>query len=86
MKTIWRMLNKWYAKAMGYFWTPCPICGEEFGGHEYVSGTSLCVSPSSGLCVCKKCKDAAEEINRLNGWCDWRRTENSGMEWRGIYP
>lgn len=29
-----RYINKLYAKLFGYFWLPCPICGEMFGGHE----------------------------------------------------
>lgn len=24
-----------YANKHGYFWLPCPICGEYFGGHEW---------------------------------------------------
>lgn len=31
---IIRWLNKWYANWFGYFWLPCPLCGEFFGGHE----------------------------------------------------
>jgi hypothetical protein len=23
-----------YAERYGYFWLPCPLCGDEFGGHE----------------------------------------------------
>jgi hypothetical protein len=30
----WRWLNRVYANAVGYFWLPCPLCGEMFGGHE----------------------------------------------------
>lgn len=29
-----RWFNKMYAKLRGYFWLPCPRCGQEFGGHE----------------------------------------------------
>jgi hypothetical protein len=29
-----RWLHKTYANVMGYFWIPCPSCGEMFGGHE----------------------------------------------------
>lgn len=24
-----------YAREHGYFWLPCPLCGEQFGGHEW---------------------------------------------------
>jgi hypothetical protein len=29
-----RRLNRIYAFLFGYFWLPCPACGEMFGGHE----------------------------------------------------
>lgn len=28
----WR---RWRALFGGYFWLPCPVCGTEFGGHEW---------------------------------------------------
>lgn len=30
-----RSFNEWYAHAFGYFWLPCPLCGVNFGGHEW---------------------------------------------------
>lgn len=33
-----RWANHWYARIFGYFWIPCPICGERFGGHERERG------------------------------------------------
>lgn len=30
-----RWLNRLYAGLFGYFWLPCPLCGEYFGGHEW---------------------------------------------------
>ncbi len=29
-----RRLNRVWAFLLGFFWLPCPICGEMFGGHE----------------------------------------------------
>jgi hypothetical protein len=29
-----RWWHRLYAESMGYFWLPCPMCGEMFGGHE----------------------------------------------------
>lgn len=29
-----RLLRRVYAALGGYFWLPCPACGEMFGGHE----------------------------------------------------
>lgn len=50
----WRWLNRWYAKALGYFWLPCPICWEPFGGQEALSKHTLWHSSSEGTCVCYK--------------------------------
>lgn len=30
-----RWLNRAWASLNGYFWLPCPACGELFGGHEH---------------------------------------------------
>lgn len=32
-----RWINKLYADIVGYFWMPCPICGQMLGGHEIAS-------------------------------------------------
>lgn len=45
----WRWLNRWYAKALAYFWLPCPICGEPFGGHEHLPGHSFWFKSNLGL-------------------------------------
>lgn len=29
------LMEKAKAAVGGYFWLPCPCCGEEFGGHEW---------------------------------------------------
>lgn len=36
-----RTLNKLYAKTFGYFWLPCPNCGQYCGGHEWKDGHSI---------------------------------------------
>ncbi len=50
----WRWLNRWYAKALAYFWLPCPICGEPFGGQETLPGHVVWGTESQGSCVCYK--------------------------------
>lgn len=30
-----RWMHRAYAYVAGYFWLPCPLCGEYFGGHEW---------------------------------------------------
>ncbi len=61
MKKI-RLLDKIYALVNGYFWLPCPICGEEFGGHE-ASG-SLMDGWYRGRSVCPKCVGIADDRNK----------------------
>lgn len=34
LRRRFRRLNQAYAFLASYFWLPCPICGEMFGGHE----------------------------------------------------
>jgi hypothetical protein len=29
-----RSWHRFYAWVMNYFWLPCQVCGEMFGGHE----------------------------------------------------
>ena len=63
-----RLLHKAYAKFMGYFWLPCPVCGTEFGGHEVPPTTPLVSDDGSAHVVCSHaCGDKAKELNRANG-------------------
>ncbi len=66
MKIPTRILNRAYAFINGYFWLPCPICGEMFGGHE-VNGGGLMTDWdrgwTRGKCVCVKCVSIAHERN-----------------------
>ena len=63
-KKRFRFLNKIYANIAGYFWLPCPICGEYFGGHEWKDDCELMINSHSGKGVCQEC---CEEAKRLNG-------------------
>lgn len=46
-----RRFNKRYAKSHGYFWLPCPLCGQHSGGHEWrrVDGRESSIPHPSGL-------------------------------------
>jgi hypothetical protein len=35
----WRWLAHYLADAQGWFWLPCPSCGESFAGFESASGS-----------------------------------------------
>lgn len=58
-----RDFHKLYANTFGYFWLPCPICDELFGGHE-ASGIHLMSTLSSGQSVCPNCEDEAKNRNK----------------------
>lgn len=30
-----RTVHEVFARTLGYFWLPCPLCGTSFGGHEW---------------------------------------------------
>jgi hypothetical protein len=30
-----RWMHRTYARLGGYFWLPCPLCGQYFAGHEW---------------------------------------------------
>lgn len=49
-----RFLKKIYARAMGYFWLPCPVCGEHFGGFEIGNGR-VTMPNGTRQCTCKNC-------------------------------
>jgi hypothetical protein len=35
-----KLIHKIYAYLFGYFWLPCPRCGQMFGGHQKGGGTN----------------------------------------------
>ena len=52
-----RSLNRIYAVANGYFWLPCPLCGEYYGGHEVGSIAVGVATGEPGIrhLVCNTC-------------------------------
>jgi hypothetical protein len=63
---LFRRLNKLYANLNGYFWLPCPLCGKEFGGHEWKDYNGLSSSVSvpdmeyGGKGICPDCTKAGK--------------------------
>jgi len=69
MVVIPRIAHRVWAYLGGYFWTPCPLCGREFGGHEWrdrndFSSSIRTGTPSSsirtgmpvvGQAICPRC-------------------------------
>lgn len=54
-----RTLNKLYANLLGYFWLPCHICNQPFGGHQAVIGGNKPTS-RDGKCICPDCVKAGK--------------------------
>ena len=57
-----RFLHKLYANMFGYFWLPCSLCGEMYGGHEKGKG-SIMLSWNDGKSCCPNCKEEAKQYN-----------------------
>ena len=55
MAKISRLYNQIYAYLFGYFWLPCPRCGQMFGGHECGNDT-IWITSGSGKSCCKFCE------------------------------
>ena len=61
---IKRFYHKLYAFLGSYFWLPCPICKEYFGGHEVYGYLLNSPYNGRGWGICPKCTDEAEIRNR----------------------
>jgi hypothetical protein len=53
-------MNKLFAAIFGYFWLPCPLCGQHFGGHEWrdIDGKSSVIGTNPGKGICPDCTRA----------------------------
>jgi len=57
-----RAAARLYAQMFGYFWLPCPVCGNYFGGQEWrdVDGHDAAIpdpeeGPGYGRGICPNC-------------------------------
>ena len=52
-----RRFHRYYANAFGYFWLPCPICGENYGGHEWKNHNVGIATERAGVTkgMCNEC-------------------------------
>ncbi len=64
-----RAAHRWYANRRGMFWLPCPLCGVEFGGHEWrsVGGRLASVPDPTGprnmsVGICPRCTKAGRGV------------------------
>lgn len=82
-----RCIHKFYANMNGYFWVPCPLCGEEFGGHEWLPTTAELeatipnpdrpLDGCSGRGICPNCTRAGRGNE---AWKEW--IEMNGPRWK----
>lgn len=57
-----RWPHRLYANLMGYFWHPCPLCGQPFGGQESTAAAIGATGrpPDEGFVVCPRCFNRPE--------------------------
>lgn len=74
-----RFLHRIYARVFGYFWLPCPLCGEMFGGHEvnYTEAVSCSDGRHRMVCPNKECRMIAniQMWNRIQPLAERRTPE-----------
>lgn len=58
-----RWLQKLRARWGEYFWLPCPLCGEMFGGHEWRSEDTIWKPGENGHGVCVDCGERARQLS-----------------------
>lgn len=63
-----RWMHHAWAWFGGYFWLPCKICGQPFGGHEHKRCVVLYESQGRGWLTCPNCKEETKKRNRENGF------------------
>ncbi len=75
-----RWVQRVWARVFGYFWAPCPECGQMYGGHETARGRVHVYVPEKdgSFVVCRRCGPvvSAREWQRFLGRID------SGELWR----
>lgn len=67
-----KLLHQFYAWLCGYFWMPCPKCGEMFGGHQHRPfGAHVKVMEADGehhYCVCPACDTPELRAENQREW------------------
>jgi len=59
-------IRRYQARVGGYFWLPCPQCGEMFGGHE--CGSVHVQMRGSGRILCRWCAPR-RKLYRVTQYC-----------------
>lgn len=56
-----RAYQRRYARRHGYFWLPCQLCGDEYGGHE-AGGSLPTDEPGRFSGICPACTKERQEL------------------------
>jgi hypothetical protein len=68
-----RWLQRLRAYLGHYFWLPCPICNQYFGGHEPLG--SLYLGNNRGRVVCANCAAEAERRSAVTLSAEFSKKE-----------
>ena len=59
-----RWLNKLVAGVCGYYWIPCPLCGNYYAGYEWIGETLMETDRSgTGVCYKQECQNKTKRHN-----------------------
>ena len=92
-----RRVHQAYAFVTGFFWMPCPLCGQPFGGHEWrdIDGQPASVPDPSqpppgpyaaftSKGICPQCTRAGRGVGWGFGWYASLRSVTNGDQTIGI--
>ncbi len=80
MPRLPRWCHRVYAWFAGYFWLPCPVCGQMFGGHEWVAGDLVYVLEDyrpRATCPRPVCRATAQ----IDRWFVHQRSTEHAIYW-----
>ena len=72
-----RLYNNFRALVGGYFWLPCPLCGQKFGGHEILQtrehANNVPITEPDQPYVSKRviCPDCTQDGAGDRAWSEW---------------
>ncbi len=79
MMSLPRWCHRCYAWFAGYFWLPCPVCGQMFGGHEWSGGWVFVLEDYQPKATCSRmgCQDAT----RIAQWIYKQQSLDWAIYW-----
>ncbi|MFD5184061.1 hypothetical protein ACFWMQ_15895 [Streptomyces sp. NPDC058372] len=62
----WAGIHKKHATRHRYYWAPCPLCGDHYGGHQAAGSVPDPLSgpgTSMSVIICPRCTRAGRSVN-----------------------